>query len=79
MSIEQINLYLPLIKTVIWGIVVLLSVILLRKELKELIHRIAGSDEIEMNLGFLSVQAKTMRELQRSLEVGFSEPTVTKA
>jgi len=78
MSIEEINLYLPLIKTGIWGIIVLLSVILLRKELRELIRRVAGSDEIEMSLGFLSVQAKTMREFQRSLDVGFSEQAINK-
>ena len=78
MNIEQINLYLPLIKTGIWGIVVIVSVILMRKELRELIHRVAGSEEIEMNLGFLSVQAKTMRELQRSLDIGFTDQTVSK-
>lgn len=79
MSIEQFNLYLPLIKTAIWGIVVIVSVILLRKELHALIQRVAGSQEIEMNLGLLSVQAKTMRELQRSLDIGFTDETVSKA
>lgn len=78
MSIEQINLYLPLIKTGIWGLVVIVSVILMRKELRELIHRVAGSEEIEMNLGFLSVQAKTMREIQRSLDIGFTDQLVSK-
>lgn len=78
MSIEDINLYLPLIKTGMWGVIVLLGLIILRKELRELIHRVADSDQIEMSLGFLSVQAKTMREFQRSLDAGFVDEAVSK-
>jgi hypothetical protein len=79
MSVEQISLYLPLIKAAIWGIVVVISVILLRKELREIFQRLTGTDEVELNLQYLSIQAKTMRELQRSLDIGFTDLTVSKA
>lgn len=73
---ENINLLLPLLKTGLWGLVVIVIVFILRNELRELVKRFAKSDEVQMSLGFLTVQAKTMRELQRSMDVGLPDTQI---
>lgn len=70
--------FVPLFQTLVWGIVVTIIFMMLRKELREFIQRFSGSDEIEMSLGALSIQAKTMREFQRSLDIGFADGEVMK-
>ena len=73
MDSESYELLIPLLKTGVWGLVIIVIVLILRKEIRALIVRITKSDDVQMSLGFLSVQAKTMRELQRSMDVGLPE------
>jgi hypothetical protein len=73
---NDLSQYVPVFQTLIWAIVVIVVIAILRKEFKDFIKRVTGSDEIEISLGALSIQANTMREFQRSLDIGFSEGQV---
>lgn len=75
---ENYALLLPLLKTGLWGVVVIVIVFILRNELRDLVKRFAKSDEVQMSLGFLTVQAKTMRELQRSMDVGLPDAQISR-
>ena len=75
---EGVNQFVPLFQTLVWGSVVIIIFVFLRKEVKDFIHRVSGSDEIQMSLGSLKIEAKAMREVQRSLDLGFSDEMIEK-
>jgi hypothetical protein len=79
MDQELIAQFVPLFQTLAW--VFLISIILfsLRKEIKILLDKLISAEEIEMSVGSLSVQAKAMREIHRSIELGFPNDTINKA
>jgi len=71
--------FVPLFQTLGWILLVLVLVFSVRKELKMLLEKMCQSDELEMSLGALTVQAKTMRELHKSIGTGFPEQTINKS
>jgi hypothetical protein len=74
-----ISQLVPLFQTLVWALVVFVVVLSLRPELKKLLDKMSGADDLQMSLGSLTVQARTMRELHRSIGTGFPEETISKA
>lgn len=79
MDSERLSVFIPLLQTGFWGILILVIVILFRKEVREFFNRFTKSDEVQMSLGALTVQAKTMRELQRSIDIGLPEDKIDRS
>jgi hypothetical protein len=71
--------FVPLFQTLAWVLLISLTLFNLRKEIRVLLDKLISVDEIEMSVGSLSVQAKAMREIHRSIEVGFPSETISKA
>jgi hypothetical protein len=71
--------FVPLFQTLAWVLLISLILFNLRKEIRVLLDKLISADEIEMSVGSLSVQAKAMREIHRSIEVGFPSETISKA
>jgi hypothetical protein len=71
--------FVPLFQTL--ACVSLISLILfnLRKEIRFLLDKLIWADEIEMSVCSLSIQTTAMREILRSIEVGFPSETISKA
>ena len=44
-----------------------------------LLDKLTGADDLEMSLGFLNVQAKTIRELHHSIGLSFPDEQIRKA
>ena len=71
--------FVPLFQTLSWILLIVILLFIVRKQLMTLLEKIVGADEVEMSLGALTVQAKTMRELHRSIGTGFPEQNIDKA
>ncbi len=69
---------IPLFQTLIWVLLIGTLVFSFRKQLQTILDKFCSADEVEMSLGALSVQAKTMRELHRSIGVGFPDEKIDK-
>ena len=76
---ETIEKLVPLFQTLVWALLIAIVVISLRKKLMALLDKITGADELEMSLGFLNVQAKTIRELHHSIGLGFPDNHISKS
>lgn len=79
MSQETITSLVPLFQTLVWAMLALVIIFSIRKELKKVLDKVSGADDLEMSLGALTVQAKAMRDLHRSIGSGFPEETISKA
>jgi len=79
MSADILAQFVPLFQTFGWILLVLVLVFSVRKQLTMLLEKMCQSDDLEMSLGALTVQAKTMRELHRSIGTGFPEQTINKS
>jgi PilZ domain-containing protein len=69
---------MPLFQTLIWAVLACILVFGLRKELRKLLDRLTAAEDLQMSLGSLKVQAKTMRDLHRTIGAGFPDGTITK-
>ena len=76
---ELIGQFVPLFQTLVWVLVIAIVVISFRKKLIALLDKLSGADELEMSLGFLNVQAKTIRELHHTIGLGFPDEKVSKS
>jgi len=76
---ELIGKLVPLFQTLVWAILITIIIISLRKKLIALLDKLTGADELEMSLGFLNVQAKTIRELHHTIGLGFPDDKISKA
>jgi len=76
---EWIGLFVPLFQTLVWALLIAIVLISLRKKLIALLDKLTGADELEMSLGFLNVQAKTIRELHHSIGLGFPDEHISKS
>lgn len=76
---ELIGQFVPLFQTLVWVLVIAIVVISFRKKLIALLDKLASADELEMSLGFLNVQAKTIRELHHTIGLGFPGEQVSKS
>jgi hypothetical protein len=79
MDEKLISEFVPLFQTLAWVLLISLILFNLGKEIRVLLDKLISADEIEMSVGSLSVQAKAMREIHRSIEVGFPSETISKA
>lgn len=79
MDTNLIGQMVPLFQTLVWAFLIGVVVFGLRKRLIALLDKLTGADELEMSLGFLNVQAKTMRELRQSIGIGFPDGTISKS
>jgi len=75
---EMIGQLVPLFQTLVWALLIGIVVISLRKKLIALLDKLTGADELEMSLGFLNVQAKTIRELHHTIGLGFPDEKISK-
>jgi len=78
MDAELIGKLVPLFQTLVWAILLTIVMISLRKKLIALLDKLTGADELEMSLGFLNVQAKTIRELHHTIGLGFPDDQISK-
>ncbi len=78
MDSTVIGEFVPLFQTLSWILLIVILILSVRKQLMTLLDKICGADEVEMSLGALTVQAKTMRELHRSIGTGFPDQTIDK-
>lgn len=76
---EVIGQFVPLFQTLVWALLIAIFVISLRKKLIALLDKLTGADELEMSLGFLNVQAKTIRELHHTIGLGFPNEQISKS
>ncbi len=79
MPSDTVGPLVPLFQTLVWALVVCIIAFSLRRELKKLLDRFSGADDLQMSLGSLTVQAKTMRDVHRSIGAGFPDDTISKA
>ncbi len=78
MDPSTVTQFMPLFQTLVWAVLVGIVVLGLRRELRKLIERLSGADDLQMSLGALKVQAKTMRELHKSIGASFPDETIRK-
>ena len=78
MNSTTVSQFVPLFQTLSWILLIVVLILSVRKQLMILLEKICGADEVEMSLGALTVQAKTMRELHRSIGTGFPDQTIDK-
>ncbi len=78
MNTEVLSQLVPLFQTFSWILLVAIIVFSFRKQVKIFFDRFCSADEVEMSLGALTVQAKTMRELHRSIGLGFPDEKIDK-
>lgn len=71
MNGELVGQLVPLFQTLVWALLIAIVVIAVRKKLMALLDKLTGVDELEMSLGFLNVQAKTIRELHHTIAWDF--------
>jgi len=76
---ELIGQFVPLFQTLVWALLIAIVLISLRKKLIGLFDKLTGADELEMSLGFLNIQAKTIRELHQSIGLGFPDGQISKS
>lgn len=79
MDAEVIGQLVPLFQTLVWALLIAIVVISLRKKLIALLDKLTGADELEMSLGILNVQAKTIRELHHNIGLGFPDEQISKS
>ncbi len=79
MDWELIGKLVPLFQTLVWALLIAIVLISLRKKLIALFDKLTGADELEMSLGFLNIQAKTIRELHHSIGLGFPDGQISKS
>jgi hypothetical protein len=63
----------------IWPILAIAVVLILRNSINKVMNRISSADDLKMSLGSLSIQAKAMRELNQSIDLGFNDTTLKKS
>ena len=78
MIVDLVSRLVPLFVAIVWAATVIIAAVLFRQPLKKVAERFSSADEVSISLGNLSLQAKTMRDLQGSINVGFSEDTLQK-
>ncbi|MBT3189280.1 MAG: PilZ domain-containing protein [Anaerolineae bacterium] len=78
MNSTLIAQFVPLFQTLCWILLIVILIFSVRKQLMMLLEKICSADEVEMSLGALTVQAKTMRELHRSIGTGFPDQKINK-
>ena len=76
---ELIGQFVPLFQTLVWALLIAIVLISLRKKLIGLFDKLTCADELEMSLGFLNIQAKTIRELHQSIGLGFPDGQISKS
>jgi len=76
---ELVGQLVPLFQTLVWALLIAIVVIGLRKKLIALLDKLTGADELEMSLGILNVQAKTIRELHHNIGLGFPDEQISKS
>ncbi len=69
---------MPLFQTIVWAVLACILVFALRTEVKKLLDRFSAAEDLQMSMGALKVQAKTMRDLHRTIGAGFPDGTITK-
>lgn len=79
MNGELVGQLVPLFQTLVWALLIAIVVIAVRKKLMALLDKLTGADELEMSLGFLNVQAKTIRELHHTIGLGFPDEQISKS
>jgi len=61
-----------------WPIVALIAVISLRIPLTKLLNQFSTANDLKLSIGSLTIQAKAMREIHESIEMGFHDETLRK-
>lgn len=79
MNGELVGQLVPLFQTLVWALLIAIVAIAVRKKLMALLDKLTGADELEMSLGFLNVQAKTIRELHHTIGLGFPDEQISKS
>lgn len=74
--IESLSGFVPLFVALVWAALALILLLPFRGDLKLLVRRVSGAGEFRMSVGALKVEAKAMRELQRSIGVGLPEEKI---
>lgn len=64
---------------IIWPAVLLISVLMLRGSITKILNRFSSADELKLSVGSLTVQAKAMREIHESIDLGFKNTTLRKS
>jgi hypothetical protein len=78
MNADVLSQLVPLFQTFSWILLVAIIVFSFRKQVKIFLDRFCSADEVEMSLGALTIQAKTMRELHRYIGLGFPDDKIDK-
>ena len=79
MDAELLGQLVPFFQTLVWALLIAIVVFSLRKKLVALLDKLTGADELQMSLGILNVQAKTIRELHQSIGLGFPDGNISKS
>ena len=79
MDAELLGQLVPFFQTLVWALLIAIVVFSLRKKLVALLDKLTGADELQMSLGILNVQAKTIRELHQSIGLGFPDGKISKS
>ena len=74
-SLDQL---IKLTEVLSWPSVGLIAVLVLRKPVTKLLQRFSNANNLKLSIGSLSIQAKAMREIHDSIELGFQGDTLRK-
>lgn len=77
--LETLKALQPLLQTLVWTLLILLAVLVLRREIRTLVNRILTAQDISLKAGPLSLEAKATREIRNTIQTEFSGNTITKA
>jgi hypothetical protein len=76
---EPSSFFIQIFDISIWPIVIIVVVLILRHSINKIMNRFSSADELKMSVGSLSIQAKAMRELNQSIDLGFNDKTLKKS
>ncbi|WP_339726362.1 PilZ domain-containing protein [uncultured Paraglaciecola sp.] len=76
---EPSSSILQILELSIWPILIIAVVLILRNSINKIMNRFSSADDLKMSVGSLSIQAKAMRELNQSIDLGFNDTTLKKS
>jgi hypothetical protein len=79
MSSTNSGLLIQILDIIVWPSIILLAIFILKESIAKILNRFSTTHDLKMSIGSLSTQAKAMKEIHNSIDIGFKNSTLRKA
>ena len=76
--LESLEVLQPLLQTLVWALIILLAVLILRREIRSIFDKLLTAQDVNFKVGPLSFEAKAMREIRKEIESEFPGEMIRK-